>query len=127
MAVWRQWDDQGVAISIWANRYDVVSGTWGTATLIETGSGAADNADVAMDSSGNAIAVWKQSDGTFNSTYANRYVVGQGWGTATLIETQTGAADNPKVATDGNGNAIAVWEQKKSIYANRFSNARLQR
>ena len=123
MAVWRQWDDQGVAISIWANRYDVGSGSWGTATLIETGSGAADNPDVAMDSSGNAIAVWKQSDGTFDSIYANRYVVGQGWGTATLIETQTGNADFPKVAADGNGNAIAVWQQKKSIWANRFASA----
>jgi hypothetical protein len=126
MAVWHQWDDQGVAISIWANRYDVGSGTWGAATLIETGSGAADIPDVAMDSNGNAIAVWKQSDGTFDSISANRYVAGQGWGTATLIETQNGAADNPKVATDGNGNAIAVWQQKKSIWANRFASAMQQ-
>lgn len=121
MAVWRQPDTQGAALSIWANQYDVVSGSWGTATLIETSSGAADLPDVAMDSSGNATAVWKQSDDTFNSIYANRYVAGQGWGTATLIETQTGAADNPKVETDGNGNAIAVWQQKKSIGANRFA------
>ena len=123
MAVWRQWDDQGVAISIWANRYDVGSGSWGTATLIETGSGAADTTDVAMDSNGNATAVWKQFDGTFDSIYANRYVAGQGWGTAALIETQTDAADNPKVETDGNGNAIAVWQQQPSIWANRFANA----
>ena len=120
MATWRQWDDAGVAISIWANRYDVGSG-WGTATLIETGSGSADNADVAMDSSGNATAVWKQSDGTSNNIYANRYVAGQGWGTAALIETGNSGADFPKVETDGNGNAIAVWRQRGSVWSNRFT------
>jgi hypothetical protein len=125
MAVWRQWDDQGVFIGIWANQYVVGQG-WGTATLIETGSAAADNPDVAMDSSGNATAVWKQSDGTFNSIWANRYVAGPGWGTATLIETRNGAADFPKVATDANGNAMAVWQQKNSVWANRFVNG-LQR
>jgi len=122
MAVWRQWDDQGIALSTWASRYDVVSATWGTATLIETGSGAADDPDVAMDNSGNATAVWQQSDGTFDSIYSNRYVTGQGWGTATLIETQSGAAAAPKVAADGSGNAIAVWQQKKTVAANRFAN-----
>ena len=120
MAVWRQWDDAGVAISIWANGYDVGSG-WGTATLIETGSGSADNADVAMDSSGNATAVWKQSDGKSNNIYANRYVAGQGWGTPALIETGNSGADFPKVETDGNGNAIAVWRQKGSVWSNRFT------
>jgi hypothetical protein len=122
MAVWRQWDDQGIANSIWANQYDVASG-WGTATLIETGSGVADNPDVAMNSSGNAIAVWKQSDGTFDRIYANQYVVGQGWGTATPIENQNGNTDFPKVAMDGNGNAIAVWQQKNSVGANRFASS----
>src|SRR6267154_6466255 len=72
MALWKQFN--GVNYDIWANRYDVGSGSWGTATLIETSSGATDVPDVSMDNSGNAIAVWKQSDGTFNSIYANRYV-----------------------------------------------------
>jgi hypothetical protein len=37
IAVWAQ-GDAGV-LSIWANRYDVGSGSWGTATLIENDSG----------------------------------------------------------------------------------------
>src|SRR5206468_10851777 len=32
IVVWQQGDSTGV-LSIWANRYDVGSGTWGTATL----------------------------------------------------------------------------------------------
>src|SRR5882757_6620853 len=40
IAVWQQGDSAGV-LSIWANRYDVGSGSWGTATLIESNSGVA--------------------------------------------------------------------------------------
>ena len=122
VAVWHQWDDAGVAISIWANEYVAGQG-WGTATLIETDSGAADNPDVAIDSGGNAIAVWRQFDGTADSIYANRYLAGQGWGTPTPIETGINGADIPRVAIDGNGNAIAIWQQKGSIWANRFASA----
>ena len=78
-----------------------------------------------MDSSGNAIAVWHQSDGTRYNIWANRYVPGTGWGTAALIETDdSGDANNPQVAMDADGNAIAVWVQddgtRSNIWANRY-------
>src|SRR5690606_34914802 len=115
----------GTRSNIWANRYVVGSG-WGTATLIETdNTGPARNPQVAVDSAGNAIAVWQQSDGTRDSIWANRYVVGTGWETATLIETDdTGAAESPQVAVDATGNAIAVWQQSDGsssyIWASRY-------
>jgi hypothetical protein len=121
-AVWHQSD--GTNIDIYANRY--VPGTgWGTALRIETdNAGVAQSAQVAMDSAGNAIAVWQQSDGTRNNIWSNRYVVGTGWGTATLIESGPGDAGNPQVAMDGSGNAIAVWWQhvggQMDVMANRF-------
>ena len=45
--------------------------------------------EVAVDASGNAIAVWRQDDGiAFNyNVWANRFVPGSGWGMAELIET----------------------------------------
>src|SRR5947199_161390 len=122
MAVWRQYNGGEPDPSIWARDYVAGQG-WGTATLIETDSGAADNPDVAIDSGGNAIAVWRQFDGTADSIYANRYLAGQGWGTPTPIETGINGADIPRVAIDGNGNAIAIWQQKGSIWANRFASA----
>src|SRR6266403_4064188 len=64
IAVWAQGDSAGV-LSIWANRYDVGSGSWGTATLIENNSGLAFLPQVGMDNNGNAIAVWVQNDGTY--------------------------------------------------------------
>jgi len=122
IAVWYQFD--GTRNSIWANRY--VPGTgWGTAQLIETdNAGDASGPQVAIDPNGNAIAVWEQSDGTRYNIWANRYVPGTGWGTAQLIETGAGAALNPQVGIDPNGNAIAVWYQsdgtRYNIWANRY-------
>jgi hypothetical protein len=125
IAVWRQYD--GADYNIWAKRYVVGTG-WGTATLIETDYGYAKDPQVAVDDSGNAIAVWDHEDGPLHTNiWANRYVVGTGWGTATLIETDDGDVGYPQVAMDGSGNAIAVWEQdndsfgsRTSIYANRY-------
>jgi len=88
LAVWRQWD--GAHYSIWSNRFDAAGGTgWGTPGLIETnGMGNALSPQIAMDSAGNALAVWSQSNGTRTSIHANRYLAGDGWGSAGLVEAQ---------------------------------------
>jgi len=129
IAVWAQYD--GVVDSIWANRYDATAGLWGTEVLIETDNTAGHSASVpqiALDASGNAIAVWEQSDGSVVSIWANRYDTTTGlWSTAELIETDNAAGHNgsvPQIALDASGNAIAVWEQSNgsvdSIWANRY-------
>ncbi|MBL0212145.1 MAG: hypothetical protein IPQ13_14720 [Holophagaceae bacterium] len=124
LAVWRQYD--GPRRSIWANRYTVGTG-WGTAVLIETdNAGDASRPQIAMDTNGNALAVWQQNDGLRENIWANRYVAGTGWGTAALIETDNaGDAGNPKIAFDASGNALAVWSQEggthaSNIWANRY-------
>ncbi len=124
LVVWHQND--GTFYNIWSNRYTMGTG-WGTAVLIETGNaGHAINPQVAIDGTGNALAVWQQSDGAHTNIVANRYTPGAGWGTATLIVTNNlvGAA-NPQVALDGSGNGMAVWEQyagtMANIMANRYS------
>jgi hypothetical protein len=71
MAVWVQGND------IWANRYVVGKG-WASASLIsspliEQTTEPASSPQVVMDVSGNAIAIWVQSDGTSPSIWANRF------------------------------------------------------
>jgi hypothetical protein len=121
IAVWHQNDS--TRYNIYANRFNGTS--WGTAELLET-----DNADgafspqIAFDSSGNAIAVWRQFDGITDNIWANRFD-GTSWGTAELIETDAGSAIRPQIAIDSSDNAIAVWLQsdgtRDNIYANRFN------
>jgi hypothetical protein len=123
VAVWGQWD--GTRWNIWANRYEAGTG-WGSAVLIETdNSGNAVHPQIAVDVAGNAVAVWYQSDGTWENIWANRYEAGTGWGSAVLIETDdSGSASGAQVAVDGAGNAVAVWDQldgtRYNIWANRY-------
>jgi hypothetical protein len=120
---WEQSD--GTRVSIWSNRYSVGSG-WGTETMIQpTPAGDAAEPWVDIDSHGNALTVWTQSDGTHTTTWANRYLTGSGWGTAAPIETNTTSdAGTATVVMDANGAALAVWEQvdagRDNIWANRF-------
>jgi hypothetical protein len=121
LAVWRQ--SNGVRFNNWANRYTPGTG-WGVAELIETEDlGQAYSPDLAMDPSGNAMAVWFQNDGTRHNIWANRYSVATGWGVAELIEDDnTGGAEDPQVAVDVLGNALAVWRQFDGTHTNIVAN-----
>ena len=120
IAVWGQSD--GTAISIWANRY--VAGTgWGTAELIEAGdAGDAFDPRIVFDGSGNASAVWWQSDGTYENTVANRYTAGSGWGSAEIIDSEdlNVSSYGMWLAASDNGDAMAVWIQNDAVWANRY-------
>jgi len=110
IAVWQQQD--GNLYNIWSNRYALGTG-WGDAELIETEDlGSAYYPQVSVDSSGDGIAVWSQVNGDRKDVWSNRYTIGDGWGTATLIETNdSGDAIGPKVCMYGSGKAIVVWSQ----------------
>ena len=130
LVVWSQ-SRNGGTDNIWSNRYTAGSGPnsgWNTnaAQLIETvDTGDASSPQIAFDPEGNALAVWYQTDGTRYDIWANRYIPGRGWGTAELIEfDKLGDAENPQIAIDSSGNALAVWEQSdgaiNNIVSNRF-------
>jgi hypothetical protein len=122
LVVWQQ-SDGSARTDIWANRYVVGSG-WDKAALIETDdTGYAGSPQIAVDSKGNALAVWEQAFMLGIDIVANRYIKGIGWGTAVLIETNNaGNANKPQVAFDASDNAIAVWQQSDSKVSNIWSN-----
>lgn len=112
LVVWFQ-NSSNTTRDVWANRYSVGTG-WGTATQIDNGRPAASNAppQIAVDATGNAIAVWAQSNGAIG---ANRYTVGTGWGTATSLVT---SGRDVQIAMNANGDAFVVWDTYDSINAN---------
>ena len=72
LVVWRH-EEGFTRADIWANRYTASVG-WGTAALIETdNAGSAIRPQIAMDCSGNAIAVWDQFDANHRGIWANSY------------------------------------------------------
>jgi len=69
---------------------------------------------VAMDSNGNAIIVWCQSDGVNLQIFKSEYRSGVWHHPVSLsdnISIDGWDAQTPRVAMDNNGNAIIVWEQ----------------
>jgi hypothetical protein len=116
IAIWEHFD--GTRNSIWTNRY-VVGPGWGTALPIESDTGDAILPQVALDSSGNALAIWHQSDGTRFNIWGNRYVAGVGWSTPALLETDNvGNAARTQLAVDATGSALAIWEQSDGTRVN---------
>ncbi len=114
IAVWSL-DDPGTSTSdsIYANLYSPETG-WGGAELLESSAENASDAQVGLDANGNALVVWIQDDGADDSIYANHYSAGSGWGTAELIETNSGRASRLHVDFAANGNAFAIWKEFNS-------------
>jgi len=126
LAVWAQPIASGLG-SIWSNQFTPTAG-WGTAAPIEshTGGGAG-RPRVAVDASGNALAVWQQRIDALNTfnIWALRFSSGAGWGQPQQISNGTGTAVGAEIANDVQGDAVAVWEQGDasddvSIWSNRF-------
>ena len=124
IVAWPHSDLSRAATDIWANHY-VADADWEGEELIETQrKGNANFQQVAMDPAGNAIAVWKENDGSRDNVWTNRYVAGPGWGTAQLLETSDGWAWDPQIAIDADGNAFAIWSQfngtSMDVFVSRF-------
>lgn len=85
------------------------------------------SAQIAWDTHGQALAIWRAFDGARNDLWADRYN-GVNWTGARLLETGTGDVGNAHIALDATGNAIAAWEQdtdgSRAMWAARFDIAR---
>lgn len=119
----------------WTNRFTPDTG-WGSAELLEGLEGGAWEPSIAMDSNGNALAVWYQREhalellhreGNFLDIWVNSFTPEGGWGDAERIDSGDGDAARPQIAMDPSGNGLAVWHQSDgnrfSIRANRFTPA----
>jgi hypothetical protein len=126
LAVWAQPVASGLGV-IWSNRFTTTAG-WGTAAPIESHSGgAAGRVKIAVDTGGNALAVWQQRIDALNTlnVWALRFSSSAGWGSPEEISNGASTAANAEIVFDAQGNAFAVWEQGDSsdaigVWSNRF-------
>ncbi len=109
-AIWRERNPGDNNYSVKASRLDPASG-WSTPQTIEsdfTNINTNSELAVAMDTAGNAIAVWAQG----NSLYQNRYVAGTGWGSATQADVNgVESSFNARIqlAMTPDGRAVTTW------------------
>ena len=81
---------------------------WDTASSINSGIDSESSLRLTMDSNGNAIAVWIQSD----DVMARRFdALTRSWTDPIVIDSSADPASNPALEIDSSGNAIVVWNQ----------------
>jgi len=119
IALWEQNDD--VFNRIHSNRYVLAERSWGAPVVLSDDVSAANAPDIAVDSVGNAFAVWDQS----GDVLATRYNVATGvWDIPILISDGLTTASNARVVVDPSANAFVVWQQfdvtMNSIFSARF-------
>ena len=126
VVVWHQRSSDPALRGVWSNRYAPTMG-WSAAVRIDSMPGNSGLfPKLAMDPSGNAIAVWAQG-----GIWANRFTPSNGWGDPEPLATPDEDDDNtpidPQVGVDRHGNAIVAWRlislssNPEPVLASRFT------
>jgi hypothetical protein len=119
MAVWYQSD--GSNSNIMANRFVSGSGWSGEFVVDSEDLGDAYHPQVAVNSKGDAIVAWEQSDGSRFNVWAKFFDVKYGWGEAKIIDSDlTGDASDASVALSNLGTGVAIWLQTGGVTANDY-------
>jgi len=126
IVVWYQFERKVTDLltihNIWAIRYTPSSG-WGTPEVIEDNAGNADSAEVATNSDGIQMVVWRQHpDGNgYTDIWGRKYDPSQGWDIPRAVEVNAENSSQARPAVDENGDAIAVWVQMRDIWTGRYT------
>jgi hypothetical protein len=77
---------------------------------------------ISTSADGTTFVMWSQCSGPNCSIQSNRYVPGQGWSGVSTITSNSGGPGfaGYSLATDGNGNAAAIWASGSKIYVSRY-------
>jgi hypothetical protein len=112
-------DRHGNAIAVWTAyvsttyriraAFQPAGGVFGTGQLLSAAAGDAGLPQLAIDKAGNAIAVWRHSDGVNDRIQAAVRPANGAFATADTLSDAGGDAELPEIAFDKIGNAIAIW------------------
>ena len=114
-------DAQGDATAVWQrfNGTDTIvqaaarpaSGTWQTPVDVSAPGGDADEPRVAVNAHGDAVAVWRRSNGTNTIVQGAIRPAGGAWHAPVDLSSAGQNAVGPQVAIDPQGDATAVWQR----------------
>jgi hypothetical protein len=114
LAVWTRPDGSNLRVEAAARP---AGGTFAAATALSAAGQDASDPQVAFDKKGNALAVWRRSDGTNDRIEAGLRPFGGSFGVADIISAAGEDAVFPQIAVDSKRNALAVWMRSEgSIY-----------
>ncbi len=128
-AIWIQ--NNGISDSVLAARYDPSTGWQAPAWLEWQDAAVAADPQVFSDASGRALAVWRQSDGSYGfKAWASTRIPGGNWSVPILLSgILWGSSSTPRLVASMNsrGEAIVGWTQpirdnyRANLLAKRFS------
>ena len=119
-------DARGDAVAVWngtetvgkeqvthiASSYRPAGGAWQSPLIIVTEPGSEVlPATVALDPSGNAVAVWRSNAAGNEIEYSSKPAAG-GWQKPQPVSGETNNWYWPQIAIDGAGDAVAVWQHR---------------
>lgn len=114
-AVWNDWRDYNDDIYFSARP---VNGEWTVSLKASDDPGTADQSRprIAVDTSGNAYAVWHDMRNGNKDIYFSYRPINGTWGTNVKVNDDVGLADQqqPSIAVDSAGNAYVVWEDMRN-------------
>jgi hypothetical protein len=111
-------DPQGNAVAVWQlwipnqivqGAVRPTGGAWRTPTDLSAAGQDVQNPQVAVDRQGNAVAVWQRYNGTDKIVQGAVRPTGGAWQTPTDLSAAGQFMQDPQVAMDAHGNAVAVW------------------
>jgi hypothetical protein len=111
-------DPQGDAVVIWANEEKTIEaasrpagGSFQTPEALSSTGAAQHPARVVLDGAGNATAVWEDDKSGETLITTARKPTGGKWQTPEAISAPGKNANEPRVAVNARGDAVAVWER----------------
>ncbi len=114
-------DPQGDAVAVWSRSNGTNSivqsatrpagGGWSEATDLSASEQNAEYPQVAVDSQGDAVAIWLRYDGGHNIVQTATRPAGGSWSPVTELSKAGEDAEHPQVAVDPQGDAVAVWSR----------------
>jgi hypothetical protein len=118
-------DTSGNVISVWTRsdgaNFRIQSSTrtpngdWSTPETISDPLQSASTPSVAIDPSGNAVAVWTRSDGTNLRIQAAYRPAGGPFQPATTVSASGQDASAPTISMDNSGNALVAWQRTDGV------------
>lgn len=93
---------------IWVAHFDAMSGTWDIVSRLDNGTDTGQEARIAVNGAGVAVATWNKASG--NGLWASRYIAGA-WEVQTEIAGGlAGRSQYQDLALDDAGNALLAWQ-----------------
>ena len=104
--------------NIYANRYGPTTG-WEGRVPVSVNDPLYSQTDpqVAINGNGQAFAVWLKSGAGIGQVLAARFTPALGWGAPVTLSVNDSGGFAPQIAVDANGNAVAAWVQRASVFS----------